>query len=182
MSKRRRDGSSPSTKPIPATRRKAAAKWLMVAGMVIGITPSCWAEEVDAGKAEYLSSCAPCHRTDGKGTGPLSSRLKTKPADLTTFAKKNNGVFPLGAVYEAVDGRNATGSHDNREMPIWGCRRTSSPISPTKTVKRKVHKEWSAPFGMDRRDAVQMATCRACSSSNLAGLLYPSAEWRRLAL
>jgi hypothetical protein len=41
---------------------------------------------------------------------------------------------------------------------------------------------WSAPFGMDRRDAVQMATCRACSSSNLAGLLYPSAEWRRLAL
>ena len=26
-----------------------------------------------------------------------------------------------------------------------------------------------------------MATCRACSSSNLAGLLYPSAEWRRLA-
>ena len=39
-----------------------------------------------------------------------------------------------------------------------------------------------APFGMDRRDAVQMATCRACSSSNLAGLLYPSAEWRRLAL
>src|SRR5262245_46493495 len=36
--------------------------------------------------------------------------------------------------------------------------------------------DWSAPFGMDRRDAVQLATCRACSSSNLAGLLYPSAE------
>jgi hypothetical protein len=35
---------------------------------------------------------------------------------------------------------------------------------------------------MDRCEAVQMATCRACSSSNLTGLLYPSAEWRRLAL
>jgi hypothetical protein len=33
---------------------------------------------------------------------------------------------------------------------------------------------------MDRCEAVQMATCRACSSSNLTGLLYPSAEWRRL--
>ena len=41
---------------------------------------------------------------------------------------------------------------------------------------------WSAPLRMDRRDAVQLATCRACSSSNLTGLLYPSAEWRRLAL
>jgi hypothetical protein len=33
---------------------------------------------------------------------------QTKPTDLTTFAKKNNGVFPLSAVYEAVDGRNAS--------------------------------------------------------------------------
>jgi hypothetical protein len=39
-----------------------------------------------------------------------------------------------------------------------------------------------APFGMDRRDAFQLAICRARSSSNLIGLLYPSAEWRRLAL
>jgi hypothetical protein len=41
---------------------------------------------------------------------------------------------------------------------------------------------WSAPLGVDRCDAVQLAICRACSSSNLTGLLYPSAEWRRLAL
>jgi asparagine synthase (glutamine-hydrolysing) len=38
------------------------------------------------------------------------------------------------------------------------------------------------PLGWTGLEAVQMATCRACSSSNLAGLLYPSAEWRRLAL
>jgi hypothetical protein len=41
---------------------------------------------------------------------------------------------------------------------------------------------WSAPLGVDRCDAFQLAICRACSSSNLTGLLYPSAEWRRLAL
>jgi hypothetical protein len=44
------------------------------------------------------------------------------------------------------------------------------------------HSNWTAPFGMDRRDAFQLAICRARSSSNLIGLLYPSAEWRRLAL
>src|SRR5947209_16156684 len=42
--------------------------------------------------------------------------------------------------------------------------------------------EWSAPLGVDRRDAFQLAICRAWSSSNLTGLLYPSAECRRLAL
>ena len=41
---------------------------------------------------------------------------------------------------------------------------------------------WSAPFGVDRYGAAQLAICRACSCSNLIGLLYPSAEWRRLAL
>jgi mono/diheme cytochrome c family protein len=120
--------------------QKAAAKWLMVVTVTIGFNASGWAEEVDAGKAEYLSNCAPCHGSDGKGKGPLSSKLKTKPTDLTTFAKKNNGVFPLSAVYEAVDGRNATGSHATHQMPIWGCRHTPSSISRTKTVKRKVYK------------------------------------------
>ena len=121
--------------------QKTAAKWLMVAGVTIGLTASGWAEEVDAGKAEYLSSCAPCHGADGKGKGPLSAnKLKTKPADLTALAKKNNGVFPVSAVYEAIDGRNAIELHGAREMPIWGCRHTPSPVSPTKTSKRKVYR------------------------------------------
>src|SRR6516164_4723987 len=38
-------------------------------------------------------------------------------------------------------------------------------------------KEWSAPLGVDRYEAVQSAICRAYSSSKLTGLLYPSAEW-----
>ena len=110
---------------LPASLMK---KWYSMqplklpAGVMIGLTASGWAEEADAGKAEYLKSCAPCHGTDGKGTGPLSSRLKTKPADLTNFAKKNNGVFPVSTVYDAIDGRNAVASHGIREMPIWGDR------------------------------------------------------------
>jgi hypothetical protein len=49
-------------------------------------------------------------------------------------------VFPVSAVYEAIDGRNAIESHGAREMPIWGCRHTASPVSPTKKSKRKVYR------------------------------------------
>jgi hypothetical protein len=83
---------------------------------------------------------APCHGTDGNGDGPLSSKLRAKPADLTIFAKKNNGVFPVSAVYEAIDGRHVIESHSTREMPIWGCRHTPSPISPAKTRKPRIYR------------------------------------------
>jgi hypothetical protein len=119
--------------------QKAAGKWLIVATVVISLNAPGSAED-DAGKAEYLSNCATCHGSDGKGKGPSSSKLRTKPADLTTLARKNNGVFPLSAVYESIDGRNMTGSHGIREMPIWGCRQTPSPLSPPRTAKRKVYK------------------------------------------
>jgi hypothetical protein len=88
--------------------QKAAVKWLMVRQR------DHWFEcpqDSDASRAEYLSSCAPCHSSDGKGDGPLSSKLRAKPADLTIFAKKKNGVFPVSAVYEAIDGRHAIESH-----------------------------------------------------------------------
>jgi mono/diheme cytochrome c family protein len=54
------------------------------------------AYDLDAGKSEFLSSCAPCHGTDGKGNGSLSTQLKTKPADLTVLAKKTTAFSPLG--------------------------------------------------------------------------------------
>ena len=54
-----------------------------------------------------------------KGDGPVSKDLKTRPADLTVLAKKNNGVFPFNAVYQIIDGREPIASHGTREMPIW---------------------------------------------------------------
>jgi hypothetical protein len=50
------------------------------------------------------------------------------PADLTVLAKKNNGVFPFGAVYEAIDGRKAVMAHGPRDMPIWGMQYSQSQI------------------------------------------------------
>ena len=85
------------------------------------------AEELDPGKAEYHSSCAPCHGGDGKGNGPVSAELKVTPPDLTALAKKNNGVFPFNSVYEIVDGRKTVVAHGTRDMPIWGNRYVPQP-------------------------------------------------------
>ena len=49
----------------------------------------------------------------------MSVELKSTPSDLTVLAKKNNGVFPVGAVYEMIDGRKSVSAHSTREMPIW---------------------------------------------------------------
>jgi mono/diheme cytochrome c family protein len=80
------------------------------------------AEVLDPGKAEYHSSCAPCHGMDGKGNGPISAELKAMPPDLSVVAKKNNGVFPFNSVYEMIDGRKTVIAHGTRDMPIWGDR------------------------------------------------------------
>ena len=101
---------------------KSAFKLLMIATVIIGFNASGWAQEVDVGKMEFQSSCAACHGADGKGKGPMSVELKSTPSDLTVLAKKNNGVFPVGAVYETIDGRKSVSAHSTREMPIWGIR------------------------------------------------------------
>ncbi len=98
-----------------------------IAAITIGSGEQTLAEEFDPGKAEYQSSCAPCHGKDGKGNGPVSAGLKVPPPDLTFLAKQNNGVFPYSAVYEIIDGRKTVIAHGTREMPIWGDRYAPEP-------------------------------------------------------
>jgi hypothetical protein len=113
---------------------------LTIASVLIWTNSFGWAQGVDVPKMEYLSHCAACHGDDGKGDGPLAVKLTTKPTDLTVLSRKNKGVFPMSAVYAAIDGRNVSPSHNPREMPIWGCRSGSSPVSPTKDTRPKVYK------------------------------------------
>jgi hypothetical protein len=61
-------------------------------------------------------------------TGPVADALTTKPADLTMVAKKNNGVFPFGRIYDIIDGRHELKSHGARDMSIWGFRYSPAPI------------------------------------------------------
>lgn len=74
----------------------------------------------DPGKREYDSKCASCHGLTGKGDGPMKSYLTVTPADITTIAKRNNGVLPVTRLNAVVDGRMEMNSHGSRDMPVWG--------------------------------------------------------------
>lgn len=108
----------------------AALRWLLVSGAILLLEAPAQAQDQDLGKMEYQSKCASCHGTDAKGDGPIADQLKTSPANLTQLGKKNGGVFPLGAVYEKIDGRQEVKAHGPREMPVWGYRYMPSPIKP----------------------------------------------------
>jgi len=100
---------------------KTALKWLMVFNLTVGLVhAAAAAQDTDAGKLLFQSSCASCHGIDGKGKGSLRDQLKVPPSDLTVLSKKNGGVFPVGAMYEVIDGRTAIAAHGTREMPVWG--------------------------------------------------------------
>jgi mono/diheme cytochrome c family protein len=74
--------------------------------------------KLDLGKQEFETRCAVCHAISGKGNGPYAAYLKTPAPDITTLAKRNNGIFPLQRVYDVIDGTSP--GHGTREMPIWG--------------------------------------------------------------
>jgi mono/diheme cytochrome c family protein len=74
----------------------------------------------DFGKREYTQNCASCHGAGGKGDGAMRGYLTKSPTDLTTLAKRNNGVFPYQRVYEVIDGRQVVEPHGGRDMPVWG--------------------------------------------------------------
>jgi mono/diheme cytochrome c family protein len=68
----------------------------------------------------FRAYCAPCHGDDGKGNGPVAPALNTKPADLTTIAARNGGVFPAQRVSKIIAGDDLVLAHGSREMPVWG--------------------------------------------------------------
>jgi mono/diheme cytochrome c family protein len=77
-------------------------------------------EAYEQAAIDFLSYCAPCHGRDGTGKGPVAMELKTKPADLTTIAKRNGGVFPQDKVRQTIDGRGLPTAHGTADMPVWG--------------------------------------------------------------
>ena len=68
----------------------------------------------------FHAYCSSCHGVDGKGNGPAAPALNTKPADLTTIAQRNGGVFPTERVRKIIAGDAQIIAHGSREMPVWG--------------------------------------------------------------
>jgi mono/diheme cytochrome c family protein len=116
--------------------QQASLRQLLIAAILIGTNASVQAQDLDQGQTEFLSKCAECHGADGKGAGPMSSKPKSKPADLTTLARRNNGVFSPDAIAATVDGRSAIG-HRAVDMPIWGCRQGPPPGPQSKAYEPK---------------------------------------------
>lgn len=85
--------------------------------------PKSYRKLIDSVKGPDLfhAYCAACHGVEGKGDGPASSALKTKPANLTVLAKNNGGKFPVEQVQKFISGDDhSLQSHGSREMPVWG--------------------------------------------------------------
>jgi Cytochrome c len=117
--------------------QKILRKQLSIAIIIVATNACVWAQDLEKGRIEFMSKCAGCHGSDGKGSGPLSSKLTIKPADLTALAKRNNGVFSPDAVAERVDGRSEIEPHRDSEMPIWGCRQGPPPGPQKKAYEPK---------------------------------------------
>jgi mono/diheme cytochrome c family protein len=87
------------------------------------LASSSWAQtSIALGRADFRDNCASCHGMSGKGDGPMRLSLVKPPADLTTIAQRNAGVFPQDVIAEVIDGRwlGDAGPHGSREMPVWG--------------------------------------------------------------
>jgi mono/diheme cytochrome c family protein len=132
---RAREGIKPALVELirRGAMKNAPVKWLMVVSAVVGWNASSWAQDLDAGRSEYLANCATCHGVDGRGQVSAGSKLKRRAADLTLLARRNGGVFSPTAVYEKIDGRNT--AHGSGDMPVWGCRH---PAPPPPVSQRKV--------------------------------------------
>jgi mono/diheme cytochrome c family protein len=75
---------------------------------------------VPSGKAMFKQYCAACHGSDGKGRGPATASLNTRPADLTLLAKNHGGKFPLEYVAGVLRFGPGLSAHGSSEMPTWG--------------------------------------------------------------
>ena len=73
-----------------------------------------------SGKEMFISYCAVCHGTDGKGGGPAANALKAPPADLTVLSRNNGGKYPSMKVSTAIRGDGGVTAHGSKEMPVWG--------------------------------------------------------------
>ena len=102
--------------------------------VLMAMVSSAWVMTVDATPQEqpapqavayaggdlFRTYCATCHGAGAKGDGPLAEMLKKRPADLTLFAKNNNGTYPAELVGRIIDGRDPVAGHGGKDMPVWG--------------------------------------------------------------
>jgi mono/diheme cytochrome c family protein len=86
------------------------------------------------GASIYLTHCASCHGTSGRGDGAVAPYLRIPAADLTRIAARNRGVFPGERVRRIIDGRQRVRTHGDSDMPVWGPIFGRSSIRPDEAI------------------------------------------------
>ena len=107
-----------------------SARLAVTAGIVVALAPqlSGTTQQMPAlglesltGRDSFEFYCASCHGQTGKGDGPVASALKQRPGDLTTLARRNDGLFPSDRVLAVVTGKGRPmPAHGSSDMPVWG--------------------------------------------------------------
>jgi mono/diheme cytochrome c family protein len=108
--------------------RNACYSGLLAIAATIFVSGLGQCQDTGQGKYWYLSYCASCHGTSGKGDGSVAKVLTQKPADLTGLATANGGEFPAARVMETIDGRREVAAHGPRDMPVWGRAMRFAPV------------------------------------------------------
>jgi mono/diheme cytochrome c family protein len=97
--------------------------FLCLAALGLAALPSLvLAQGGEIGRQEFLAGCAQCHGLTGKGDGIMTPYLTRPAPDLTVIASENDGIFPVGVLYEIIEGGGSTSFHGSSEMPAWGDR------------------------------------------------------------
>ena len=79
------------------------------------------AQDIDAGKALFLSRCAACHDATAQGDGPMAALISIPVPNLTQLAARNGGAFPRVPVVQTIDGRPLLRGHGgDGPMPVFG--------------------------------------------------------------
>lgn len=88
----------------------------------LGFLAACMQAEMPQapeGRMLYADNCAQCHGAGGKGDGPWANDMSPRPANLTTLAAQNAGVFPRAAVLSSIDGYHRA-EQPGQQMPEFG--------------------------------------------------------------
>lgn len=84
--------------------------------VVIPATPTA----ANDGHQMFMSYCAPCHGSDGKGHGPVAPAMKTQPTDLSQLTRNNHGKYPDTHVVSVLEFGSELSAHGSAVMPVWG--------------------------------------------------------------
>jgi len=92
---------------------------------------ACAAENVENGRAVFRDHCVQCHGEKADGRGPLASRFKPPPADITASTRSDDYMLQIVTLGGESLGRSSV-------MPEWGLELSGQEILDVVVYLRQV--------------------------------------------